>query len=157
MSAEQFPFVVVAPVTPKHGWEPGKVVAFIDELLGQVGGRLNIDPDRVYLTGYSMGGGGTFATACEYPDRFAAIVPVAGYGEPEEAMALQNVSTWAFHGDADKSVPYDSTKNMIEKMRELKHPNVRFTTLKGYGHGIPKAVYSRPELYRWLLRQKRRQ
>jgi len=80
-----------------------------------------------------------------------------GGSNPEKADALQGVPTWAFHGDADKCVDYRCTMRMIEEMRKLEPPNVKFTTLKGYGHRIPKAVYSRPELYQWLLEQKREQ
>ena len=154
--AEEFPFLVVSPVTPKHGWEPGKVVALIDELLGDVRFGSRIDPERIYLTGLSMGGFGTFHTACAFADRFAAIVPLAGGGNPEEAVKLQTVPTWAFHGDADEVVAYDATKNMIDAMEKLNHPNVKLTTLHGAGHGISGVVYTRRDLYQWLLQQKKR-
>ena len=153
--AKEFPFLVVSPVTPKHSWEPAKVVHLIDKLLGDVRFGQRIDLDRVYLTGFSMGGFGTFRTACAFPDYFAAIVPLAGGGEPEDAVKLQTVPTWAFHGNADEVVPYDLTKNMTDAMEGLNHPNVKLTTLYGAGHGIPEMVYTRPDLYQWLLQQKK--
>ena len=153
--AAEFPFLVVSPVAPKHGWEPAKVVHLIDELLGDPRFAPRIDSDRVYLTGFSMGGFGTFRAACAFPDRFAAIVPLAGGGEPGDAVKLQSVPTWAFHGDADEVVTYESTKNMIDAMEDLDHPNVKLTTLHGAGHGIPKLVYTRRDLYQWLLQQKK--
>lgn len=151
---KDFPFLVVSPMTPKHGWEPRRIVRLLDELLADERFRYRIDPNRVYLTGFSMGGFGTFRTACEYPERFAAIVPLAGGGEPELAEKLKNVPTWAFHGNADKVVDYECSQKMIEAMQELNHDNVRLTTLEGAGHGIPELVYNRTELYRWLLEQK---
>ena len=151
---KDFPFIVVSPMTPKHGWEPRRLIHFLDELLADKRFRYRIDQNRIYLTGFSMGGFGTFRTACEFPDRFAAIVPLAGGCEPDDAAKLQTVPTWAFHGDADDAVPYDQSKNMVSAMEDLKHPNVRLTTLHGAGHGIPDMVYTRPELYRWMLEQK---
>jgi len=155
--AAEFPFLVVSPVTPKHGWEPAKVVHLIDELLGDVRFGPRIDPNRIYLTGFSMGGFGTFQTACAFPDRFAAIVPLAGGGKPADASKLQTVPTWAFHGDADTVVSYTSTKHLIDAMETLNHPNVKLTTLHGAGHGIPELVYTMREVYQWLLQQKKKE
>jgi predicted peptidase len=153
--ANDFPFIVVSPVTRRHGWDSRQVVKFLDEFLDGNHYRYTIDTNRIYLTGFSMGGFGTFRVACDYPDRFAAIIPLAGGGEPENAAKLQMVPTWAFHGDADDVVSYDTTKNMIDAMKSLDHPNVKLTTLHGAGHGIPEMVYTRPELYRWLLEQQK--
>jgi predicted peptidase len=153
--AKDFPFIVVSPVTPIHGWEPKRVITFLDEFLKENRLRYRIDPSRIYLTGFSMGGFGTFRVACEYPDYFAAIVPLAGGCEPENAVKLQTVPTWAFHGDADDVVAYESTEKMIAAMKELNHTDVQFTTLHGAGHGIPHLVYTKPELYRWLWEKKK--
>ncbi len=81
LEAKDFPFIVVSPVTEKHGWEPKRIVMLLDEILNDKTKRWRIDETKIYLTGFSMGGFGTFRTACEFPDRFAAIVPVAGGGE----------------------------------------------------------------------------
>jgi predicted peptidase len=150
-----FPFIVVSPVTPRHGWDSQGVAMFLDEFLNDNRYRYNIDTSRVYLTGFSMGGFGTFSAACDYPDRFTAIVPLAGGGNPEQAEKLLTVPTWAFHGDADEVVAFEQTEKMITAMRELNHPDVRLTPLHGAGHGIPEMVYTRPELYRWLLEHRK--
>ena len=151
----EFQFFVVTPVTPKGGWEPNHIIALLDALLADQCFRYRIDPNRIYLTGYSMGGFGTFDTACAFPDRFAAIVPLAGGGDPGKAEKLMTVPTWAFHGDKDDIVSCESTEKMIHTMQELHHPNVRMTLLPGFGHAIPPSVYARSDLYQWLLKQKR--
>jgi len=150
-----FPFIVISPVTPRHGWDSRRVITFLDEFLSDNRYRYNIDTSRIYLTGFSMGGFGTFHVACDYPDRFAAIVPLAGGGDPERAESLLTVPTWAFHGDADEVVAYELTEKMITAMQELNHPDVRLTRLHGAGHGIPESVYTKPELYQWLLKQRK--
>ena len=151
IEARDFPFIVASPVTPKHGWEPQRVKNFVEQIIHDHSRRYRIDPQRVYLTGFSMGGFGTFYTACAYPEMFAAIVPVAGGGEPEQASKLKDVPTWAFHGDKDEVVPYESSANMIDAMKESGHNDVRLTNLHGTGHGIADEVYRNPELYRWML------
>jgi len=153
--ASDFPFIVISPVTPKHGWDSQRVVKFLDEFLKDNRYRYTIDTSRIYLTGFSMGGFGTFDVACDYPDRFAAIVPLAGGCNPDRAEKLLTVPTWAFHGDADNVVAFEHTDKMVTAMRELNHPDVRLTPLHGAGHGIPESVYTRPELYRWLLTQQK--
>ena len=150
-----FPFIVISPVTPKGGWDSNRVVKFLDEFLKDNRYRYNIDTSRIYLTGFSMGGFGTFSVACDYPDRFAAIAPLAGGCEPNRAEELLTVPTWAFHGNADEVVAFEQTEKMIEAMRELNHPDVRLTPLYGAGHGIPELVYTRPELYQWFLKQQK--
>jgi predicted peptidase len=147
----RFPFIVVTPISPERRWEPRRVVALLDQVLAETQFRFRIDPDRVYLTGYSMGGFGTFETAMEYPERFAAIVPVAGGGEPSKAEKLLDVATWVFHGEVDATVPIPSSALVVERMRELGHRDVIMTTFPRAGHGIVRDVYSMEMLYRWLL------
>jgi predicted peptidase len=150
-----FPFIIVTPICPENRWEPRRVIALLDQVLSQNQFRFRIDHDRVYLTGYSMGGFGTFETAMEYPERFAAIVPVAGGGEPSKADKLQTVSTWVFHGENDVSVPVPSSALVVERMRALGHKDVKMTTFLNTGHGIVKDVYSDTDLYEWLLSKRR--
>lgn len=150
---ESFPFIVVSPVTPQRGWEPYRVIYFLDHLLSDTRFRYRIDTNRIYLTGLSMGGFATFDIACEYPERFAAIVPLAGGGDPGGAEQLIMVPTWAFHSDGDPVVSFDSTSKMIDAMQNLHHPNVRFTVLHGAEHNITQEVYDKSELFEWLLQQ----
>jgi predicted peptidase len=152
VDAGTFPFVVVAPVSPEKRWNPDEVIAFLDELLAERRLRFQMDTNRVYLTGHSMGGFATFEIACRYPDRFAAIVPVAGGYNPEAASKLLAVPVWAFHGDDDPVVPIKQTGEIMEELHRLHHPDARFTILHGWGHDISPSVYSRPDLYRWMLK-----
>ncbi len=151
IEAKDFPFIVVSPMTEKHGWEPERIMLLLDELLNDNAKRWQIDEAKIYLTGFSMGGFGTFRIACEFPNRFAAIVPVSGGGEVEDAVKLKNVPTYAFHGNADKTVSYDCSKNMIEAMRECNAKEAKLKTLHGKEHGIMRDVYSKPEVWRWML------
>ena len=146
-----FPFIVVTPICPESCWEPHRVIALLDQVLVENKFRFQVDPDRVYLTGYSMGGFGTFETAMEYPERFAAIVPVAGGGEPDKAEKLLDVATWVFHGENDTTVPIPSAALVVERMRELGHKDVVMTTFSLSGHGIAGLAYMNDSLYRWLL------
>ena len=157
IEARDFPFVVVSPMTPKPDWEPQRVKHFVERIVHDHSKRYRIDPERIYLTGFSMGGYGTFHTACGYPEMFAAIAPVAGSGVPELAEKLQTVPTWAFHGDKDNVVPYECSASMIDAMIEAGHNDARLTTLRGAGHGIVDEVYRNPELYRWMLTHRKLQ
>ncbi|MDR1477975.1 MAG: prolyl oligopeptidase family serine peptidase [Planctomycetaceae bacterium] len=151
---KDFPFIVISPMTPQHGWQPKRVVQLLDEILADEGKRWNIDRSRIYLTGLSMGGFGTFKTACEFPEHFTAIIPVAGGCEVEHAAKLKNVPTWAFHGDADNVVRYECSADMIKAMQVAGCREAKLTTLRGAGHGIMKNVYTKPETYQWLLNTK---
>ncbi|MDR2172528.1 MAG: prolyl oligopeptidase family serine peptidase [Planctomycetaceae bacterium] len=156
IAANDFPFIVVSPMTPRHGWQPKQVIKLLDEILEDKGKRWQIDPSRIYLTGISMGGFGAFRTACEFPERFTAIIPVAGGGEVENADKLKNLPTWAFHGDADDVVPYECSANMIAAMKKINCKEAKLTTLHNAKHGIMNDVYSRPEIYQWLLNKKQK-
>lgn len=153
---KDFPFVVLSPETPIHGWKPERVVRLLDEILADRTNRWNIDRKRIYLTGMSMGAFGTFHTACAFPDRFAAIAPLAGGGNPEEAPKLKNLPTWAFHGNADEIVAYECSSKMIEAMNNIQCVEAKLETLEGAGHGIMCDVYSNPNLFRWLLKHQMR-
>jgi poly(3-hydroxybutyrate) depolymerase len=150
---KDFPFVVISPASWRHGWKVPQILQILDEATV----RWNIDPNRIYLTGNSMGGFGTFQIACDSPKTFAAIVPVCGGGDPSKAERLKTVPTWAFHGDADDVVPYECSEKMIDAMKEVGHNDARLTNMYGAGHGIASDVYRNPELYRWMLKHKKQQ
>ncbi len=152
---EDFPFIVVSPRAPDRHWNPDDVVAFLDQLLEDKQVRYRIDPNRIYLTGISMGGYGTFHVAQRYPDRFAAIVPLAGGFPPKYADKLRTVPCWAFHGNADKVVPLEESEQIVTAMQDAGNLDAKLTILPGAKHGIAEKVYSRPELYRWLLEYRR--
>lgn len=153
LSRKDFPFIVLSPVVPqeRHGWDPGEVKAVIDDFLRH-SGRLKIDPRRVYLTGFSMGGFGTFDTAGEYPDFFAAAAPLAGGGNPNNGERYKSLPIRAYHGDADESVPYHYSVEMIRAIKDAGNQDAGLVTLPGAGHQIYFDVYSKPDLYRWFLK-----
>ncbi|MDR2170293.1 MAG: prolyl oligopeptidase family serine peptidase [Planctomycetaceae bacterium] len=151
---KDFPFIVITPITPVRQWQPKKVIKLLDEILDTKGKRWSIDQSRIYLTGFSMGGFGTFDTACEFPERFTAIIPIAGGGNVVKAEKLKNVPTWAFHGNADKTVHYKYSAKMIETMKAANCKEAKLTTLHNADHRIVKNVYSKPEIYKWMLNKK---
>jgi len=145
-------FVLLSPQCPRDSyWQPEQVT----ELIEHVSSRLSIDRDRVYLTGYSMGGFGTWATACHDPDRFAAIAPLSGGGDVQQAERLQELPIWAFHGDKDNVVSIDGDRAMVEAVQKC-GGNVKFTVYPGAGHGICDMTYQDDRLFDWLLAQRRK-
>ncbi|MBN2840022.1 MAG: prolyl oligopeptidase family serine peptidase, partial [Coriobacteriia bacterium] len=116
--------------------------------------RHRVDEDRVYVTGLSMGGFGTWALAAAYPDRFAAIAPICGGGDPEQACRHADVPTWAFHGEQDQVVPVERTEEMVEALQAC-NGDVRMTLYPDLGHDSWTVTYDNPELYEWMLKQRR--
>ena len=146
-----FPFVLVSPQCPKDSiWEPERVLALIEHICSD----WPIDQQRVYLIGYSMGGYGTWQTAAVEPDRFAAIVPIAGGGNSEEAEKLVDLPIWVFHGNADKCVPLKASQEMVEAVRAA-GGNPKLTIFEQAGHGIATKTFTKEELWDWLLAQRR--
>lgn len=152
LEEKDYPFITVTPVTETPGWNPERLKILVDELLSNRD-RFAIDETRIYITGYSMGGFGTFRTAEEYPELFAAIAPVSGGGDPQKAERLKEIPIWAFHGDADDCVPYTCSQESIAAIQTAGNGRARLTTFPGAGHGIVLDVYRNSELYRWFLQQ----
>lgn len=101
-----------------------------------------------------MGGYGTWATAAAQPEMFAAIVPIAGGGDPEQAKSLASIPVWAFHGENYTVAPVTGTTQIVEGIRRVGgEPKV--TILPDEGHGICGKVCEREELWRWLFNQHR--
>jgi predicted peptidase len=147
----QFPFIVVSPQCPDgKSWEPFELTALLDEIVE----KYKVDQDRICVTGLSMGGFGTWDLASRTPSRFAAAVPICGGGNPRRVRALVNLPIWVFHGAKDKLVPYQRSEEMVEALKKV-GGNVKFTLDPDAGHGIFNKVYAMPELYEWLLQQKR--
>ncbi|MBO5222262.1 MAG: prolyl oligopeptidase family serine peptidase [Clostridia bacterium] len=124
------------------------ILAFVDQLKESY----PIDEDRVYLTGLSMGGFGTWFTAMAKPDLFAAIAPVCGGGMPWNAGVL-NMPVWAFHGTEDTVVLPHNTEDMVEKLQML-GKDVTYSRLEGVGHNAWTYAYN-DALYSWLLDKRR--
>lgn len=157
---KDFPFIAVSPQCPQDSWWSFQIEA-LSALLDDIVANYAVDTDRVYLTGLSMGGYGTWHLAAVYPDRFAAIAPICGgglwfLGFPEKASVLKDVPTWVFHGAKDEVVPLTESSKMVEALRAC-GGNVRFTIYPDAGHDAWTETYNNPEFYKWLLQQRRRQ
>jgi predicted peptidase len=150
---KKFPFLAVFPQSQKRTWRADtgdgkRALAVLDEVMK----KYNVDPKRVYLTGLSMGGFGTWSLAVQDPDRWAAIVPVCGGGNPKQAGKIKDIPCWCFHGDADKAVRVDLSRAMIKALNDAGgHP--KYTEYPGVGHNSWDKAYGTPALYEWLLKQ----
>ena len=146
---------VLAPQCPDQniGWKKG-VADNLMMLIADLVEKLPVDPDRIYLTGSSMGGFGAWSLAAKYPGVFACAVPLCGGGDPKTAEAVKNVPIWAFHGDQDPMVPIERDRVMVAALKAI-GGNVQFTELVGQGHGITGIVYAKPELHQWMFAQRK--
>ena len=117
-----------------------------------------IDENRMYLAGYSMGGFGTWASAIAYPQTFAAIAPIAGGGDPQSAEAIKHLPVWVFHGQKDTRVPHKRSEEMVEALKSKGAEKVKFTSYPDQGHNrVLGLAISNPELYEWFLSHSRGQ
>jgi predicted esterase len=146
---------VLAPQCPDSatGWK-NEVANNLMALIAELVDKLPIDETRLYLTGSSMGGFGTWSLAAKYPDVFACAVPLCGGGDPKNAEALKNVPVWAWHGDEDEMVPIERDRVIVAALKAI-GGNTRFTELPGQGHGITGIVYGNRELHEWMFAQRR--
>jgi predicted peptidase len=122
------------------------------EVLAQLKKTYAVDPRRIYVTGYSMGGSGTWDFVTRHPEVFAAAIPVTGVNDPRRAEAIARLPIWAFHGETDPVSPASNTRAMVERLRSLGAP-VRYTELAGVGHDSDRAVYFDDAVYTWLFAQ----
>jgi predicted peptidase len=150
---KSFPFIVIFPQSQQRTWQAGTPDGqrAID-ILNEVEKEFRVDPKRVYLSGLSMGGFGTWSIAAKYPDRWAAIVPVCGGGNPAKAEAIKDIPCWCFHGDQDRPVPVERSRQMIKAL-ETAGAKPKYTEYPGVGHNSWDKAYGTPELYEWLLQQ----
>ncbi|MFK7767373.1 MAG: prolyl oligopeptidase family serine peptidase [Mariniblastus sp.] len=152
---DDLPYVMVSPQCPRDDeWRSDTQQKRLVELLDLVVKNYNIDEDRIYLTGLSMGGYGSWRMAADHPKRFAAVAPVCGGGKPEDAEKLKNVPIWAFHGDQDRAVKFERSVEMVDAIKAAGGTSIRFTTYEHIGHNCWSATYATPELYQWMHQQK---
>ena len=150
-----FGFITVFPQSRKNwnaGSEDGKrAMAILDETIK----AYKVDASRVYLTGLSMGGFGTWSFAAAHPTRWAAIVPICGGGDVNAASKIKDIPCWNFHGDKDTAVKVDKSRAMIDALKAA-GGQPRYTEYPGVGHNSWDAAYGTAELYTWMLQQKRK-
>jgi predicted peptidase len=174
-NADRFPAVVVVPQCAADArWTDPAMEAMVIKSLDQTMTEFNGDPDRVYLTGLSLGGYGTWELAKRHPDRWAAIAPVCGGvlfrgqlpappapGSPPVnphsvmATAVAPIPSWIFHGDADGAVPVSESRQMAAILYARK-ADVRYTEYPDVGHNSWDYAYKEPELLKWFLAHKRK-
>ncbi|QHW31741.1 phospholipase [Paenibacillus rhizovicinus] len=148
-----FPFIVLAPQCPSYYIWP-MVFDGITALLDEVIASCPVDPERIFVTGLSMGGYGAWDLAMEYPERFAGVVPVCGSGSPERIGRLRDVQVWAFHGTRDEVVPVEEARELISALGDC-GGNGRLTEYPEGGHAIWEEAYATEELYSWFFRQRK--
>ena len=140
-------------------WSKEVLLALLDE----VQERYPVDRTRVYLTGLSMGGYGTWDLGLSYPERFAAIAPICGGGEmisvllstPEKTQALKCLGVWAFHGAKDNVVPPEESQRMVNLLKRAGVPEVKLTVYPEATHDSWTETYKNPDFYQWLLAHQR--
>ena len=153
VAGQKFDFILIAPQCPAGKFWPNlcdPLLAVIDNAKS----KWNVDNDRVYLTGLSMGGFGTWQLGCYSPETFAAIAPICGAGYRWTAKNLKDMPVWAFHGEKDNVVPVQESYNMIEEIKKA-GGNPKLTTYPDLQHDSWTVTYNNPELYKWLLAQKK--
>lgn len=146
-----YPFVAVFPQLPDGGWPPETLGRLLDECLE----KYHVDPDRVYLSGTSLGAMGAWTFAAEYPDQFAALATVCAHGPLSAADKLTELPIRAFHGAKDKIVPIGPHQQLVDAINE-KGGNAVMKVFPDDDHGsVIGKVYDDPELYEWFLSNRR--
>jgi len=142
------PFIIVSPQSPKgEYWKTAKLSKLLDHILATT----KADKRRVYLTGLSMGGFGTWSWASKEPGRFAAAIPICGGGNPFTAKLLVNLPIWVFHGGKDNVVKTSLSELMVESIKASGGKKVKLTIYPNAGHDSWTKSYNNPEIYKWLL------
>ena len=149
-----FPFIAVSPQCPDTSFWTVEMES-LNALLDEIVKKYAVDENRIYLTGLSMGGYGAWNLATAYPDRFAAIAPICGGGDPKKAHLLKDIPIWVFHGAKDTTVPPERSEEMVNALKEA-GGNVKYTVYPEAGHDSWTETYNNPELYEWFLKHKRK-
>jgi predicted esterase len=148
---KQFPFIVVSPQAPQgEGWEPQVIIRLVRGLQS----KYKIDKERIYLTGLSMGGFGTWAIAAKFPNTFAAIAPVCGGGDTADIMKLKRMPVWCFHGAKDDIVKPEESYRMVNALKKFNR-EVKLTVYPDANHDSWTPTYNNDSLYTWLLQHKK--
>jgi predicted peptidase len=151
-----FPAFVLMPQAQKRGWQAdGESAQLALDILKEVQKNYKIDDKRLYLTGLSMGGFGTWSLAAKYPEKWAAIVPICGGGNPKDAEKIKDIPCWVFHGDADMSVKVDRSRDMVKALKDA-GGSPKYDEYPGVGHNSWDKAYGTKELYEWLFMQKKK-
>ncbi|MFO0842247.1 MAG: prolyl oligopeptidase family serine peptidase [Gemmataceae bacterium] len=159
---KKHPCYVIAPQCPEKGWWAGRFRGkempgsgpLVLELIDKLCQELPIDKKRIYITGLSMGGFGSWALMAQRPELFAAGIPICGGGDEKAAGKLAKIPIWAFHGDEDKAVKGDLSRAMVKAI-EKAGGKPKYTEYEGVGHDSWTQTYKNPEVIDWLFAQKK--
>ena len=150
-AGKKFPFIVISPQAKRpSGWEPENLY----NLISSIKQNYRVDPSRIYLTGLSMGGFGTWALAMKHPEEFAAIVPICGGADTTDAWKLRHTPVWCFHGALDDVVLPIRDQVMVDAVRKYNR-EVRFTIYPDANHNSWDRTYDNDSMYQWLLAQRK--
>jgi len=159
----EFPFILAVPVCPAGKiWSHEVLLGILDDVTA----KNAVDTNRVYLTGLSMGGFGSWSLALQYPERFAAVAPICGgegalsmllsLGDSTKSSALKSLPIWAFHGGKDPVVPLAESERMVAMLKKAGVTDVKLTVYPEAQHDSWTETYNNPELYAWFLAHERK-
>ena len=150
-----FPFITVSPQCPiEYVWQDDDMQQAVEGILLKIIKNYRVDKTRVYITGLSMGGYGTWALAARRPDLFAAAVPICGGGDPATVNVLKNLPIWVFHGGLDEVALSEESEKMVRAL-EKEGGKVRYTLYPEAYHDSWTETYDNPALYDWLLNNRK--
>lgn len=140
---------VIAPQNPGGAWNPEKIMNIFD----WVSNEHNVDYDRVYVLGMSLGGYGTIDLAAAYPDRVAAAIAMCGGATARDLSVLNDVPLWIIHGTADRAVSVSQSDRVVSAMKEADEstPRLKYNRVPGMNHSNPARMFYLPESYEWLF------
>ncbi len=150
-----FPFLTIIPQAQDKGWRKPVNEKMLHGILENVQKEFKTDPKRLYLTGLSMGGFGTWDYAMSEPDRWAAIVPICGRGKPDQVEKIKDIPCWVFHGGMDNTVPVQGSRDMVEALKKA-GASPKYTEFPNDGHNSWDDAYKTDELWTWLAEQKKK-
>jgi poly(3-hydroxybutyrate) depolymerase len=148
------PVFMIAPQCPSGGWWGGGTVTTALQIIDQVSAAYHIDADRVYVTGLSMGGYGTWDAVSQQPTRFAAAVPMSGGGDTNAATSVRTLPFWFFHANDDTVVGVGGSDSLVAALRDA-GDSIIYTRYDTGGHGIWPTGYVTPLLFNWMIAQHR--
>ena len=159
LDAEKWPFIIIFPQKQyaldeweERAWEDQDDMVMA--ILKKTEAEYNVDRSRLYLTGLSQGGHGTWEIAAMHPDLFAAIAPICGWGDKSLAEKVAKLPIWVFHGDADTTVPPEKSREMVNWVKEA-GGSPKFTVYPGIGHNSWDKAYREENLPEWFLQNSR--
>lgn len=139
------------PVLPE---KPSTELSLVKSLLNELPLKYPIDESRIYITGISMGGCATYDLLMRYPEKFAAAIPICGWGDTLKANRIKNIPAWIFHGTDDEEINVKHSRKMYNALIEA-GGNPKYTEYRNTGHNSWLKAYKEPDLLEWLFSQKK--